>query len=843
MKLLNCRIENFGNLTGAEYNFDSGLNVFCEENGYGKTTLASFIKAMFYGLPSVRSNTKDFNDRKRFYPFNGGKFGGSITFTTGGKEYRIERFFGKKSDTDDELSVYCNNSPCSDFGGDIGRAVFGLDKDSFERTTFLNCDTDDICATNGISAKLNNFVQNAEEGNMFDVSLAKLEKAKKELKASRGNNDLISRKKQEVSDLKFSISNLEKIAGTLGDYYAEEGRLKREIEEKEAEIQKIRDNNLLVERWEQYENLASKLAGEEKALLQIDGKYTSGLPAESEVAELKRANSRKILLAGTSEATEFSYEKREKLDGLLKVFSKGVPDEAYLKKLQDNVDEIKRLDVKISALPSEHKSGREPELERKFAGKIPPDSEVQKIGEKVEIYRTADARLKAHADVAPSKKRGGLYAILAVIAGLVCIAGGITLFFNAVAGGVLVGAGVIGLGAVGFLYLKKSPAVSDGGVADIKAEMSGAESAVREFLVPYGYYSQNGVVYDFACFKDDIKEYSQSLQEFSERAERLKELQAERESLILNVKEELAGYGYCDGDLQSALQRLITAVNEYFSLLEEREKVTREKGRIEGEIAEINGRIKACLEKYGIAVSDNIAGQLEEISLNISERERLVNSVKRNRAEAEEYREKYSLSQRPEEEKRDAEGLKTELTALRRTLAVKEEQIADAERDSETLDERKSRLKEEEETLEDLKYKLKIVNAVIDCLQTADRNLKEKYVAPVRDKFLKYANLLEETLGEKVSMDRDFNLLFERCGEMRNDRHLSAGQRSICSLCLRIALAENMYGGEKPFFIMDDPFVHLDEEHMERTEKTVKALSQDFQIVYFCCHESRKFNI
>ena len=70
--------------------------------------MASFIKAMFYGLPSSRSNAKDFDDRQHFYPFNGGKFGGNITFEMGGKSYKIERFFGKKSEKDDELKVYEN---------------------------------------------------------------------------------------------------------------------------------------------------------------------------------------------------------------------------------------------------------------------------------------------------------------------------------------------------------------------------------------------------------------------------------------------------------------------------------------------------------------------------------------------------------------------------------------------------------------------------------------------------------------------------------------------------------------------------------------------------------------
>ena len=160
MKLKAYHIENFGNLSNDDRTFDDNLTEICEDNGFGKTTLAAFIKAMFYGLPPYKETGKgnDLPERKRFYPFNDGKFGGSLTFEMGGAEYKIERYFGKKSAKDDTLTVYCNGKKFSGFGDDIGKAVFELDKNSFDRTVFVNSDAIEICATEGISAKLNNFV-------------------------------------------------------------------------------------------------------------------------------------------------------------------------------------------------------------------------------------------------------------------------------------------------------------------------------------------------------------------------------------------------------------------------------------------------------------------------------------------------------------------------------------------------------------------------------------------------------------------------------------------------------------------------------------------------------------
>ena len=50
MKIIKCYIENFGKLHQFEYKFSEGLNTINKSNGWGKSTLATFIKAMFFGF-------------------------------------------------------------------------------------------------------------------------------------------------------------------------------------------------------------------------------------------------------------------------------------------------------------------------------------------------------------------------------------------------------------------------------------------------------------------------------------------------------------------------------------------------------------------------------------------------------------------------------------------------------------------------------------------------------------------------------------------------------------------------------------------------------------------------
>ena len=94
MKLISLFIENFGKLHRYALDFSEGQNTVCEENGWGKSTLAAFIKAMFYGLPRSRVQSLDDNERKKYEPWQGGTYGGNLVFECARGKFRAERSFG-----------------------------------------------------------------------------------------------------------------------------------------------------------------------------------------------------------------------------------------------------------------------------------------------------------------------------------------------------------------------------------------------------------------------------------------------------------------------------------------------------------------------------------------------------------------------------------------------------------------------------------------------------------------------------------------------------------------------------------------------------------------------------
>ena len=78
MKLISCHIDNFGKLSDFDYEFNDSVNVICEENGWGKSTLSAFLRVMLYGFENEIARDSFKCERKRYKPWGGGVYGGKI---------------------------------------------------------------------------------------------------------------------------------------------------------------------------------------------------------------------------------------------------------------------------------------------------------------------------------------------------------------------------------------------------------------------------------------------------------------------------------------------------------------------------------------------------------------------------------------------------------------------------------------------------------------------------------------------------------------------------------------------------------------------------------------------
>lgn len=145
MKILQCHIENFGTWSNQTFDFVEGCNVFCEENGWGKSTLAAFIRVMFYGFANERKKDDLSNERKKYAPWQGGVYGGQLIFSMDEVLYEISRTFGTREKEDTfEVRFVRTNQKCQQFTSRLGEELFQVDQQSFLRTVFLtqnDCET------------------------------------------------------------------------------------------------------------------------------------------------------------------------------------------------------------------------------------------------------------------------------------------------------------------------------------------------------------------------------------------------------------------------------------------------------------------------------------------------------------------------------------------------------------------------------------------------------------------------------------------------------------------------------------------------------------------------------
>ena len=195
MKLLEAYIENFGKLSQFSFHFSDGINVICEDNGWGKTTFAAFIKAMLYGLPASRSKDLFENERARYMPWQGGVFGGWLSFEVKGKAYRIERRFEAKSAQDTfTLSDLSTNTPTDAYpDAPGGVALFGIDAAGFERSTYISERSDYVKADySDVQAKLVNLGDFED----CDKAIKKLEERRRFYRPSSTRGELVELRKQ-----------------------------------------------------------------------------------------------------------------------------------------------------------------------------------------------------------------------------------------------------------------------------------------------------------------------------------------------------------------------------------------------------------------------------------------------------------------------------------------------------------------------------------------------------------------------------------------------------------------------------------------------------------------------
>jgi uncharacterized protein YhaN len=235
MKIISVHIDAFGKLTNCDINFRDGFNAILQQNSFGKTTIAQFIRAVLYGHP--RSNAEIVT---AYEPWNWAgthKYGGYIIYEEEGRQYRLERHFGKTPSAEEvRLTDVATGGELD--AANIGRRLLGIDADSFIRSAYIPQETVALASSADFERKLSNQLFSVDDSGSFDVAEKRLTALRDELRSPRGKG-LLPELEKRSRELNMALFDGKKAIDSSATMEERLKVLSEEIKEGNATLQKL----------------------------------------------------------------------------------------------------------------------------------------------------------------------------------------------------------------------------------------------------------------------------------------------------------------------------------------------------------------------------------------------------------------------------------------------------------------------------------------------------------------------------------------------------------------------------------------------------------------------------
>ena len=387
-----------------------------EENGFGKTTLAEFIQAMFYGFNSYSGKSLDKNNRKRHLPWQGGNYGGSLVFSHDGKTYRIDRSFGGTA-KGDRFTLFDAETmeKSSDFTENIGLELFQLDADSFSRSTYLpQLHDSKPLTTDVIQAKLGDLVDDTSDVNNYEKAIAALKAKRSAYVPFRGSGGSVAQAQSRISALQLELALSGSLRQDLKESITHMERLKEEVALGEQQRSEIREQITKAAQAEadrallrQFTAMQEQQASLHQRLEALHKTYPRGLPGREELEQLEALfDSFPVLQQGLTpddgiaEAEAFLQENEAR-------FSQGLPSAEVLNQRQQECREYMSAEITCtSSALSQTEEAQMKKLLEFFDGEEPPvDAWIDAAREQVEQLNQLCSQQTALQKLAPSQDR------------------------------------------------------------------------------------------------------------------------------------------------------------------------------------------------------------------------------------------------------------------------------------------------------------------------------------------------------------------------------------------------------------------------------------------------------
>ena len=757
MKLIKCHIENFGKLHDFDYTFSSGLNSIKEENGWGKSTFATFIKSMFYGLPSNSKHNLDENERKKFSPWQGGNFGGNITFEINGKQYRLERFFGKNNSEDTfELVDEGTGKRSKDFSSTIGEEIFGIDEGAFERSLFIPQKILNSNINESISNKLTKLIQGTTEEYNLEQATKALDKKRVALFNTKGTGE-IQKLENKRDEILAQINELNEKGATIPD-------IQKHVDEEEEQISElIERQDKIKAQIKEYSVIQEKIAHKamfEKLKKQLDS-------TEEELSKRQR-----ILNGQNTSIVEI---------------------DAFISKSK----EIDKNESKLKSFENSYAKERYEYLTKYFGDSIPSVQETKVIGEDISRLNTLNSQeMPKPQEKAANGGKKKICLTLALLSILCLIVGVCTIKPMLILSVAMFVLGVLLLLGAGFIYL---------------TNMINQKTASNQI--------------DY-----------QKVQKDREEATELKG----------KIEEFLSRYEKAYVDYSAAFNKIISSQNELINIQNQLDIEKQESEELLKVLNVNKDDEKNFILKFAIEENGSDYDKLVFLKQTLIEISKLKEIKKDQESELEKFKKERNFDEENEVEGVDINGLQSAEKELQNQIDEKREMrtkyistIGKIQDDIAILDDLENEKENLENSISQLKEELNAVTNAKTFLEIASESLSSKFLDPMKKGLNKYLKLITNKDFENLKLDTDFNISFEEYGKLRDVDYYSKGYKNTIDLSMRLALIDALFDKERPFIVLDDPFVNLDENKVENAKEFLKELAKTYQLIYFSCHSSR----
>ena len=273
---------------------------------------------MFYGFDGENRRNEDGNERLRYRPWGGGVYGGSVTWSSGSKTYRMMRTFGARK-KDDKFSLYDDATGfiCSDYSDRIGEELFAIDRDSFCRTVFWSQSDHETSATTSIQAKIGDLSAQPDDLPAYDAAVKRLRREAERLRPDRSSG-LIRKKEDRLTILEADQARLPALTAQLEECASKEQKLTRELNQIRSEKQQyalsVPQNSEQATAQKRMESSPESLSAARSGLISAEGGLSSarsGLSsAESKLSSLKSAR-RRTIARGQKVREQYVQVKRD----------------------------------------------------------------------------------------------------------------------------------------------------------------------------------------------------------------------------------------------------------------------------------------------------------------------------------------------------------------------------------------------------------------------------------------------------------------------------------------------------------------------------------------------------